>query len=159
MPSTQQPELTIERFSALVEAYGSDLDRFPRAERTAAKQLALSDKQAQALLAAARVFDTLLASARSDLPSAELEQRLYEIPDRYVQQRPSIRLLPFRTHARAGFAAAAAVLLGLLGGQLDTGEPLTSEDSVGSEQADIASLTFADDLFDDLSDSLQGGTE
>ncbi|MDB4972924.1 MAG: hypothetical protein JWN48_1265 [Myxococcaceae bacterium] len=152
MPGTKQPELSIERFGALVEAYGGNLDRFPERERTAAKALALRSKEAQELLAAARVFDSLLASARDDLPSVELEQTLARIPERFTQQRSSARLLPFRTHARAGFAAAAAVLLGLLSGQLATGEDSASSDetALSSAQADIAQVSFGDELFNDL---------
>ncbi|MDB4986041.1 MAG: hypothetical protein JWN04_1219 [Myxococcaceae bacterium] len=151
MPDTKQPELSMERFSALVEAYGADLERFPARERAAASALALRSTEAQQLLAAARVFDSLLASARDDLPSVELEEKLARIPERYQQQRPSVRLLPFRSHARAGLAAAAAVLLGLASGQLVNSEAGAGDDTpISGEQADVASITFADGLFSDL---------
>ena len=41
MADTKQPELSMERFEALVGAYGCDLDRFPLRERAAAKALVL----------------------------------------------------------------------------------------------------------------------
>lgn len=156
MPSTEQPELTMERFSALVEAYGGDLDRFPPRERAAAKALALSSREAQQLLAAARVFDSLLASARDDLPSPELERELRQIPARHAQQRSRVWLLPFRSHGRAGLLAAAAVLLGLLGGELapaDPGLEMSDDPSMTGEQADIAAVTFGDLLFNELTSS------
>jgi hypothetical protein len=161
MPGTEQPELSLERFSALVEAYGGELSRFPERERAAAKELLRSSREAQQLLAAASVFDSLLASAKLDLPSPELERELAQIPARFPQQRSKLRLLPFRTPARAGLAAAAAVLLGLLGGQLNPVDaPSTdSNDSLSTgDQADIAALTFADGLFDDLTTD-QGDAE
>lgn len=158
MPGTEQPELTMERFRALVEAYGGDLERFPQRERASAKALALASREAQQLLATARVFDSLLASARDDLPSAQLENELSAIPFRHVQQRSRIWLLPFRTHARAGLAAAAAVLLGLLGGQLAPPESGPDGDDIGvtSEQADIAAVTFGDLLFGELTSAGEG---
>ena len=143
----------MERFSALVEAYGGDLDRFPQRERAAAKALALSSRDAQQLLLAARVFDSLLASARDDLPSAELERELLQIPARHTQQRSRLWLLPFRSPARAGIAAAAAVVLGLLSGQLgpaDVSGDGGDDASITSEQADLAAVTFGDLPFSEL---------
>jgi len=159
MADTKQPELSLDRFSALVEAYGADFDRFPPSERAQARALALRSRDAQRLLEAARAFDGLLASARDNLPTVALESVLDRIPERYTQERRGVRLLPFRSRPQAALAAAAAVLLGLLSGQLagDGGsEPFSNVDTV--EQADIASLTFADDLFDDLTPE-EGGTE
>lgn len=154
MADTLEPELSLERFGALVEAYGADFERFPQRERAAARALARSSPDAQRLLEAARAFDGLLASVRGDLPHVELEARLDRIPERFAQERRSAALLPFRTRQHTWLAAAAAVLLGLFSGELAHEDDTTGGGAIDSSsvvQADIASLTFADDLFDDLS--------
>jgi hypothetical protein len=166
MADTKEPELSLERFGALVEAFGADFERFPLRERSAAKALLLRSREAQQLLLAAQAFDGILASARENLPTVELEARLDTIPERFVQERAGGRLLPFRSRQQTVLAAAAAVLLGLLGGGYapdGAAEPntpdsaqLTSAES--AEQTDIASLTFADDLFDDLAPQ-EGGMQ
>lgn len=166
MADTKQPELSLERFAALVEAYGAEFERFPPHERTAAKALLLRSREARDLLSAAQAFDAILAAARENLPTPELEARLDGIPQRFAQERVRPRLLPFRSRQQTVLAAAAAVLLGLLGEryapddapELDTGTQAVDSASVdGSEQTDIASLTFADDLFDDLTPQ-EGGS-
>jgi hypothetical protein len=166
MADTKRPELSLERFSALVEAYGADFDRFPLHERSAAKALLLRSREAQQLLSAAQAFDGILAAARENLATPELEARLDDIPQRFVQERARPRLLPFRSRQQTVLAAAAAVLLGLVGERYvpqDVLEPSPTTSAVdsasldGSEQTDIASLTFADDLFDDLTPQ-EGGS-
>lgn len=146
MPDTEQPELGIERLKALVEAYGGDVERFPQRERAAARELLARSESARRLLEAARAFDDVLEQARLDVSPALLE-RLSSIPRRHAQQVSVVRLLPFRSARQTWLAAAAAVLLGLLGGEYASDE-LASSDDVAS--ADISALTFADDLFGDL---------
>ena len=166
MADTKQPELSLERFAALVEAYGADFERFPLHERSAAKALLLRSREARELLSAAQAFDTILAAARENLPTPALEARLDSIPQRFAQERARPRLLPFRSRQQTVLAAAAAVLLGLLGEryapddtlELDaTTQQVDGASADGADQADIASLTFADDLFDDLTPE-EGGS-
>lgn len=149
-----QPELTLERFAALVEAYGGDVERFPERERALARALSLRSGEAHRMLEGARALDDLLVSARADtmrLRPVLLEEALERIPERFPQIRPPLVILPFRTPFRAALAAAAALLLGVFSERyvpatmLDDAEP-----GVRSEQADMGSLTFADDLFDEL---------
>jgi hypothetical protein len=167
MADTKRPELSLERFAALVEAYGADFERFPVQERSAAKALLLRSREAQQVLSAAQAFDGILAAARENLATPELEARLDTIPQRFVQERARPRLLPFRSRQQTLLAAAAAVMLGLLGEHYgpddalepDRGAQLAVGASVdGAEQTDIASLTFADDLFDDLTPQ-EGGSQ
>jgi hypothetical protein len=141
MADTEQPELSLARFQALVEAYGGDVERFPQRERAGARELLRRDELAQRLVQAAHAFDAVLEEARLDLSPA-LVEKLSAIPSQYAQSAPVLRLLPFRSARQTWLAAAAAVLLGLLG-EYASEEP--SHDS-----ADISALTFADDLFDDL---------
>ncbi|HEX5657225.1 MAG TPA: hypothetical protein VFX59_08515 [Polyangiales bacterium] len=141
MADTEQPELSIERFQALVEAYGGDVERFPLRERAGARELLRRDAAAQRLVQAARAFDSVLEEARLDVSPAVID-KLSAIPHQYKQNAPVLRLLPFRSARQTWLAAAAAVLLGLVR------EYASDEPAVDS--ADISALTFADDLFDDL---------
>lgn len=54
--------LSIERFSAIVEAYGSDAARWPAAERMEALSLLAASAEAQALVAEARQLDAALGA-------------------------------------------------------------------------------------------------
>ncbi|HEY6876397.1 MAG TPA: hypothetical protein VI299_00175 [Polyangiales bacterium] len=144
MADTEQPELTLTRFRALVEAYGGDLERFPRREREAARALLARSDDAQHLLQAARSFDLLLAEARADVSPAALIERLVAIPSQHAQRMPAVRLLPFHSLKQTWLLAAAALLLGVLGGGY------VSHDVTSTEGADLSVLTFADDLFEDL---------
>ncbi|MET0286572.1 MAG: hypothetical protein ABW352_18965 [Polyangiales bacterium] len=144
MADTEQPELSIERFQALVEAYGGDIERFPRREREGARELLRRDESAQRLVQAARAFDGVLEEARLDV-SPSLIDRLSAIPHQHTQRAAVVRLLPFHSSKQTWLAAAAAVLLGLLGGEY------LDDEALDTSSADITGLTFADDLFDDLS--------
>jgi hypothetical protein len=143
MADTEQPELSIERFQALVEAYGADIERFPQRERAGARELLRRDEVAQRLVQAARAFDAVLAEARLEL-SSSLVERLGAIPREHVQDAGGARLIPLPTARWTWLAAAAAVLLGVLGGHY------ASEERSGSLSAELSALTFDDDLFDDL---------
>lgn len=157
MADTKRPELSIERFALLVEAYGSDLERFPTQERAAAKALVLRTPEARRMLEAARALDVLLASARDAHDTVELESALGQIPERHRQVRLGIVFLPFRSRRQAGIAAAAAVALGLLTGQFASGTATDDADEI--EQASV-SLTFADGLLQDLTSvEAEGGAD
>ena len=58
--------MSLERFAALAEAYGGDIDRWPEAERFAALSLAGRSEEARTLLADAHGLDFLLS--RFDSP-------------------------------------------------------------------------------------------
>lgn len=151
MADIEQPELTLERFRALVEAYGGNLERFPARERAAARELLARSESARQLVEAASAFDQVLADARADSQvSSDVYERFGRIPSQHSQRTPVLRLLPFRSPKQTWLLAAAAVLLGVLGGGYDAVSG-ASKGSVDSAQAEIASLAFADDLFDDLS--------
>ena len=149
MADTEQPELTLERFRSLVEAYGSDLERFPSRERAAARQLLVRSDSARKLVEARHVRPGAGGRARGlghAFDGVDGETRAD--PRQHAQRTPVLRLLPFRSPKQTWLLAAAAVLLGVLGGGYDA---VSSSSSVDTAQADIVSLAFADDLFDDLS--------
>ena len=154
MADTQQPEVSLERFEALVAAYGGDFTRYPERERAGAEALVARSRDARRIFEAARAFDALLHSARAELPSRlELVARLGTIPSTYAQERSVVALLPFRSRGRAWLAAAAAMLLGIAGSRI---LPEEARDPT-SEHADMGALGFIDELFEEL--ILEGGTE
>lgn len=150
MTHTRQPELTLERFEALVAAYGGELERFPERERARACALVLRSRDARRMLEAARALDAVLTSARAAVgPRAALESRLARIPELHAQERPLIALLPFRSRTRAFVAAAAAMLLGIAGSRVVPEEP-SEATTAAVDAADVGSLAFADELFEEL---------
>ena len=154
MADTQQPELSLERFEALVAAYGGDFTRYPERERAGAEALVARSRDARRIFEAARAFDSLLQAARAELPTRlELVARLGAIPSAYTQERSVVALLPFRSRGRAWLAAAAAMLLGIAGSRVMPEE--TRETT--TEHADMGTLGFVDELFEEL--IFEGGTE
>lgn len=69
-------EITLERFAAIVDAYGASPERWPAPERSAADALLAASAPARALLAEARMLDGLLAAAPLEAPSDALVERL-----------------------------------------------------------------------------------
>lgn len=57
--------MTLRRFQALADSYGADLQRWPEAERDAARALLRLSPRAQSVLAAAQRLDAAIAAASS----------------------------------------------------------------------------------------------
>ncbi|MBA3812430.1 MAG: hypothetical protein H0X27_12455, partial [Caulobacteraceae bacterium] len=69
--------MTPERFEKLTEAFGSDLDRWPAADREAARHLAAAEPHhAGYTLGRARRLDLILAEAPTYPPSRDLRDRI-----------------------------------------------------------------------------------
>ena len=64
--------MTLERFEALVAAYGADVARWPAEERLAAHDFAKDAPEAQRLLEEAAALDTLLAAVPTPVASPAL---------------------------------------------------------------------------------------
>lgn len=101
--------MSVRRFRALAETYGGVLERWPVAERRAARELLLREPSLRGVLAAESELDRLLAEGEGGAVSASLLARLEGIPERSPQKQP------FPLKARSfwlpalGWAAAAAV--------------------------------------------------
>ena len=93
--------MELDRFEALCDAYGGDIDRWPDDEREAANALVEANPQeTRLMLEAARALDEALAAAVYDPPSELLYQRIVAEGARAtLPQRPTWA------------AAAAAVML------------------------------------------------
>lgn len=70
--------MTMDRFKAIVEAYGADERRWPLGERAAALTFSAASVEAAAVLAEARALDLMLDEAPLPQPSIELTSRILE---------------------------------------------------------------------------------
>ncbi len=74
--------MNIERFAAILDAYGADARRWPAGERSAALALAERDPRAAGLLAEAADLDHVLGLHRIRAPSAAVRERVLEAAPR-----------------------------------------------------------------------------
>lgn len=128
--------MTPTRFRALAEAYGGAIDRWPEAERRAARELLLRDPGLRAVLDAESELDTLFAESEGEGEPLDpaLASRLAALPERSPQPfpfRPRTLVLP-----ALGWAAAAG--LGLWLGTSFEMPGLGPESETGTEAALVA---------------------
>lgn len=129
--------LDLERFKALLAAYGARPERFPKAEREAAVALLASSEEARTLAQAESALDDVFARAPAPELSAGLARKLAEIPIRSA--RPE-RRAPWAA-VLTGFGWAAAAAFGVLWGAHT--EALESASS-GDESAELATPVTSD---------------
>jgi hypothetical protein len=139
--------LTIERFRALAEAYGAALERWPAAERKAARELLLRKPELRAVLAEEAELDQLLTEDPPGVSEALLARldAVVEAPQPFPMKPRSVLV------SAIGWAVAAGVGL-WLGTSL--GEPeiaaITGEDSAaleaeaGDEESSLLELAAGD---------------
>ena len=105
------PELDLDRFQAIVEAYGASPDRWPAEDRTRALSLLAHSADAKRIHAAAERLDTVLDSAAPPPPDAAFAERIRGLP-----WRPPEAASAYRESGYAVLRRIAAVLLvGLVG--------------------------------------------
>jgi hypothetical protein len=105
-------DLTIERFTALLEAYGADPARWPDAERAGAHVLLERSAEARARRDAAAALDGLLDRAATTQPSRALAERILA----QAPRAPRAKVVPMRARGAAvvGLAAAASLAIWLV---------------------------------------------
>jgi hypothetical protein len=103
--------MSLERFKALVEAYGASDNAWPAAERRAALALCDANPQARALREEAAALDALLAEAQTVRPSAALEARIMDGFKRSASNGGAMR-----TKWMGAGAIAACLVLSLMAG-------------------------------------------
>lgn len=104
--------MNAERFSALAEAYGGDLDRWPAEEQRAAREhLAASPAEAERVLAEALLFDHVLDMASEPAVSGVLREKV-------LKGAPMRQARPWRSSRAwlSGAALAAACAAGVIFG-------------------------------------------
>ncbi|MDD9935403.1 MAG: hypothetical protein OXT09_17475 [Myxococcales bacterium] len=118
-----EEDLTLTRFTELLDVHGADLQRWPEPVRDAARALAASDAQAAELLQQARQLDDVLDSWESLPPSTELQRAVAEIPLRHPREAGA--KLPWFLGAfwRTALSAATVVALGCAAGSLGNDAP------------------------------------
>ena len=102
-------DMTLDRFAALLEAYGADPARWPDAERAAARALLERSSEARMRRDAAAALDALLDRAATAQPSSALAERILA----RAPARPKVIRLRARVVAAVGLAAAASLALWL----------------------------------------------
>ncbi len=106
--------MTPERFGALADAYGGDIDRWPLAERDAARSYLHARPEACAVLALAAGLDAALATWTIEGPRAALAARIVSATTRRHDKTRRLRLwlssLGAATALASGLAAGALVV-------------------------------------------------
>ncbi len=131
--------ITEQRFAELADSYGGDLQRWPAAERAAARQLLDSSPSAQRVLQHAAALDaTLHALPAPPPPSARLRTRLLA-----AAPQPRVSLLrslwaELGGLRYAGPAFAASLTLGIMLAVWQTGidEPADAELAIVLDESD-----------------------
>lgn len=137
--------MKLDRFRHLSEAYGADMDRWPKSERDEARALASGSLEAKRLLADARTLDRLLqaASAPDDIQLDRMIARIEMRIDAEAAAAPPPRMPPFIPAAsfRSGFlgrATAFVVAMGLCG--VVTGHLVGPTQGTDQQSAGLSSL-------------------
>jgi hypothetical protein len=104
--------LDLERFRALVAAYGARPERFPDGEREAALTLLATSEEARDLARAEAALDSVFLQAPAGELSPGLARRLAEVPIRHARPERRPRLVALWTALGWSAAAAFGVLWG-----------------------------------------------
>lgn len=128
--------MTPERFEALAEAYGGDVDRWPAAERDAARRWAATHPaEAETALLRANELDTWLDAAPAPRVKPALVERVIAgAPSGRRERRPAW-WLPAGMGAGLAAACAAGVLVGL---QFDESRPSEADAVVAAVSEGLA---------------------
>jgi hypothetical protein len=105
------PDLDLDRFQAILGAYGASPDRWPGAERTRALSLLAHSADAKRIHAAAGRLDSVLDSAAPPPPDAAFAERIRGLPRHKPEAASAVRASGFAALARI----SAVVLVGLVG--------------------------------------------
>ena len=118
------------RFAALAEAYGSDLKRWPTAERIAADAWATENSEATAILQRERGLDRVLSAYPVAQPSLDLQRRIAtrllaeaRQPGPIARWLAAVITVGALGAVGAGAAAGAAVIAVVPGAASHAGDP------------------------------------
>jgi hypothetical protein len=147
--------MSLQRFTALVDAYGGDLGRWPESERKSACLLIEHNVHAQSLLAEAsgldNELDKFVLPAFSGLETKLNNQALPSHPPLFMERLASW-MIPQPGHVltqlwRPAAAACLPLVLGLyIGGQIEIGAGLKATDVyfVSSEEEELYLISLSD---------------
>ncbi len=152
--------MNLDRFAHLLDVFGSDLTRWPDAERIAAEELLGDSESARSLLAEAAELDAELSLDQPAPPSEQLILDMGAVPELHPRRLVVVGALPFARMPVLGrfaptLALAAAVALGLfVGNWAFPAEVAPSSagrsfdeaaDASDEETAELFELAFASD--------------
>jgi len=140
-PSTTPEPMSLTRFSALVDAYGAELARWPEMEEAAARVLLEREPEANRLLSEALSLDGLLDAYEVADPRPRVRAKVLEVP---IAAERSKRKLGWRL----AWAVAFSSLIGVVSGAYTATDLDTSADD--EEWTELAAVSFYADV--DLSD-------
>ena len=144
--------LSLDRFRALAEAYGSDLERWPEQERELGRRLLRESEAAREIIARERGLDTLLSATAVPAVPAKLMARLAELPVR--TRAPRRLVVPRRLWVgpAIGWAAAAAVgiWLGTLSAPDEQALPASGDPGYSGALVEEEALELARGSFEGL---------
>jgi len=155
--------MPIDRFAAILDAYGAEPPRWPTAERAAAQSLLAVSPEAQALHASAARLDRLLTASVAPAPSAAVRAAILQAAPRGIQAPPSGAVETLRGLWQAllgtltgelggwrpaGAALGVALLLGVAaGGTVGTQSSGTRSTTAAEESVDFVQLALFDDAY------------
>ena len=154
MQDRERPELDLERFRSIVDAYGTDPSKWPQEERETALRFMGGFTEAIEIVNQAADLDQLLNQMPTIEPSLSLQRAVAEIPARNASQpqQPEVfylsNLFVRSVLWKSALAATLAVLLGLASGFATVNTNVTTEDQTNWD--DFSSLAFATDLDQEL---------
>lgn len=111
--------MSLDRFETLANAYGSNLRRWPQAERAAARALLDTDAGARRILVQARVLDGLLDAVPRAVETHDLRERVLaaaageRISRQGQRRRGRMSILAWLSGAGWAAAAFAGVAFGM----------------------------------------------
>lgn len=109
--------MTLDRLTALADAWGGDLRRWPLADQAEAERLLATDPAARAVLDAAATFDALLsASPRPQASTALRDRVIAAATGAGLKPRPARRFWLDRLVLASGAGWAAAACAGVIAG-------------------------------------------
>jgi hypothetical protein len=111
--------LDLERFKALLAAYGARPERFPDGERAAALVLLATSEEARTLARVEAPLDDIFAHAPAGELSPGLARKLAEVPIRHARPERRTRFVALWTALGWSAAAAFGVLWGARSEALD----------------------------------------
>lgn len=134
--------LDLERFKALLAAYGARPERFPEGELAAAVALLETSEQARALALAESALDDVFAQAPAVELSPGFARKLAELPVRHPRGERRSRFAPLFTALGWAAAAAFGVVWGARSEALESGavEPATETAIAGAGEPNSADL-------------------
>jgi hypothetical protein len=154
MKDRERPELELERFRTIVDAYGTDPSKWPMQEKETALRFMGGSTEAIEIVNQAADLDRLLNQIPTVEPSLSLQRAVAEIPIRNASRSKQQEVFSFSNLFvrsvlwKSALAATLAVLLGFASGFATLETNVNTEAQANWE--DFSSLAFASDLDQEL---------